>query len=664
MRVADGNEPILREHDEGERAAHLRDGLDDGLLDAGRPRLRVEVQHDLGVAARLEDGALAHELVAQLVRVHQVAVVRDGNLPVPALDQERLRVREAALTRRRIAHVADRHRPGHLRQHRRVEHVGDMAHRLGDAHQVPVRRGDAGALLPAVLHGVEPEVREVRGLGVAVDAEDAAFVVELVQHRGSLYGLPGYGLQAAACGQACRAPGLTASAGSQPAACSLIAVLTPSSARNASRSRCSRRARRRRTATSIAGCTVHAHHQSRAAGLGQCWRRGHPQPRARASSSSAPALFHRHDDSRGRLTEERAFRDESMIDPRRAARQPRPRDRRCRSSIRPARRQGRLRRSRGPSSSRPSPMTSTRKRCSRRSAVEIELRRLAVDHAVEGVQVLAAAELTQVLAEQDDDVGSAPGSRLPAPASSGSGPDQAWSLEPGAWSQHPPRERLGRSLGGVFDDADDAEHGGGQNRASVGLVVEADVAAGDRDVERAAGGANALHGLRELPHDLRLLGVAEVEVVGARRSAARPRTRRCAPLPRPRAARRGTDRGSRTGRCRRPTSPARARCPSRGSRPRRPSRAAPACWCAPCGRTGDRSSACWPPMAGRAASRSVRDGGPCGANGGQIERACLAAGNRAHASAGCRAAPRRRAPCSGSRRRPCRGPSRAAGHRP
>ena len=164
-----------------------------------RLRLRVEVQHDLGIAARLEDGALAHELVAQLVRVHQVAVVGDRDLPVRALDQERLRVREPALTRRRIAHVADRHRAGHLRQHRRVEHVGDVAHRLGDADQVPVRRGNAGALLPAVLHRVEPEVGEVRGLGVAVDAEDAAFVVELVQHRGSAdgYQATGYRLQPA-----------------------------------------------------------------------------------------------------------------------------------------------------------------------------------------------------------------------------------------------------------------------------------------------------------------------------------------------------------------------------------------------------------------------------------------------------------------------------------
>jgi hypothetical protein len=44
----------------------------------------------------------------------------------------------------------------------------------------PLDRGDAGGLLPAVLQRVEPEVGEVGGLGVAVHAEHAALVVEVV----------------------------------------------------------------------------------------------------------------------------------------------------------------------------------------------------------------------------------------------------------------------------------------------------------------------------------------------------------------------------------------------------------------------------------------------------------------------------------------------------
>ena len=113
----------------------------------------------------------------------------------------------------------------------------------------------------------------------------------------------------------------------------------------------------------------------------------------------------------------------------------------------------------------------------------------------------------------------------------------------------------------VLDQPDHAEDRRRIDRLAVGLVVEADVAAGDRHVERAARVGDALDGLDELPHDLGPLGVAEVQAVGGADRHGRRRTRRCAPPPRPPASRRGADRGSSSGRCRRSTSPARASCP-------------------------------------------------------------------------------------------------------
>ena len=53
---------------------------------------------------------------------------------------------------------------------------------LRDADLRAVGRGDAGALLPAVLQRVEPEVGHVGRFGMAEDAEDAALVLEFVQH--------------------------------------------------------------------------------------------------------------------------------------------------------------------------------------------------------------------------------------------------------------------------------------------------------------------------------------------------------------------------------------------------------------------------------------------------------------------------------------------------
>ena len=68
--------------------------------------------------------------------------------------------------------------PAEPRDRRLVEAVGDVAHRLVDLQPAAVRRRDADALLAAMLQRVEAEVGQVGGLGVAVDAEDAALFLE------------------------------------------------------------------------------------------------------------------------------------------------------------------------------------------------------------------------------------------------------------------------------------------------------------------------------------------------------------------------------------------------------------------------------------------------------------------------------------------------------
>ena len=110
----------------------------------------------------------------------------DGDLAVRAVDQDRLGIRELALAGRRVADVADRQRPGQVRQLVVVERVGDVAHRPGHTHLLAVGGGDAGALLPAVLERVQAEIRHVGRLGVAEDAEDAALFPELVKHQATL----------------------------------------------------------------------------------------------------------------------------------------------------------------------------------------------------------------------------------------------------------------------------------------------------------------------------------------------------------------------------------------------------------------------------------------------------------------------------------------------
>jgi hypothetical protein len=73
-----------------------------------------------------------------------------------------------------------------------------------------------------------------------------------------------------------------------------------------------------------------------------------------------------------------------------------------------------------------------------------------------------------------------------------------------------------RAIFDQSDQADAADGRGRQDALAVGLVVERDVARHDREIERAAGFADAFDGMDELAHDLRALGIAEIEVVGRR----------------------------------------------------------------------------------------------------------------------------------------------------
>ena len=76
-----------------------------------------------------------------------------------------------------------------------------------------------------------------------------------------------------------------------------------------------------------------------------------------------------------------------------------------------------------------------------------------------------------------------------------------------------------------------------RRRRRLGLVVEADVAAHDREVERAAGLGHAFDAADDLAHDLGPLRVAEVQVVGDGERAWRRRRRGCARPRRPPACR-------------------------------------------------------------------------------------------------------------------------------
>ena len=83
----------------------------------------------------------------------------------------------------RVADVADRGRTRQLREDLAVEGLRDKAHRHLLAQLAVGKRDQAGRLLPAMLQRVEPQVRDVGGFVVMMDAKDAAHAQGLTTSR-------------------------------------------------------------------------------------------------------------------------------------------------------------------------------------------------------------------------------------------------------------------------------------------------------------------------------------------------------------------------------------------------------------------------------------------------------------------------------------------------
>ena len=180
-RVAAGDHPLAGQAQQAVRALDLLQRVDElveqGAVGAGGD----EVDDDLGVAGRLEDAAAPDQLAAQLDGVRDVAVVRDREAARGELGVQRLDIPERRLASRRIAVVADgdvaRQRANDLLA---VEIARDMPHRAVGMEGAAVEGGDPRRLLAAVLQRVQAERDQRGGTVIAVDADNAALLVQFV----------------------------------------------------------------------------------------------------------------------------------------------------------------------------------------------------------------------------------------------------------------------------------------------------------------------------------------------------------------------------------------------------------------------------------------------------------------------------------------------------
>ena len=180
LRIAGADELLLRHDGQAIAALDHLEALDDALLDRLLVGARDKVHNDFRIDGRLEDRALLLEVMADLSGIRQIAVVGKRDLAARIVDEQRLRVSEQARARRRIAHMADGNA---LILHVRdlmAEYFIDEAHAARHIHPGAIRDGDAGTLLPAMLQGVEAEIRQTGDIfRMGVHAVNAAFLFPL-----------------------------------------------------------------------------------------------------------------------------------------------------------------------------------------------------------------------------------------------------------------------------------------------------------------------------------------------------------------------------------------------------------------------------------------------------------------------------------------------------
>ena len=140
----------------------------------------------LGVNGGLENGSGVLQLLPQLGRVHQIAVVGQPQGALHVVEHQRLGVLTGAAARSGVAHVAHPDISVHPLQMLRLKHFIAKPHSLVCGNlplgSLRIADCDAAALLPPVLQGEKPVIDgrcHVCAIQV-VDSENPAFFPQLV----------------------------------------------------------------------------------------------------------------------------------------------------------------------------------------------------------------------------------------------------------------------------------------------------------------------------------------------------------------------------------------------------------------------------------------------------------------------------------------------------
>ncbi len=182
VRIARHDDAVLGQEHQRESALDLQQRIAQSASQRALGGVRHQVQDHLGIAIGLEDGAAPLQLRAQLNGVGDVAVVRHRHLAFIAGHREGLRIQQRRVARGGVARVADGQLAGQFGKRLGGEDFRHVPHGFPAVDFGAVARADARAFLAAMLQCVQAQVGHLGGLGMAVNGDYAALVMEFIKH--------------------------------------------------------------------------------------------------------------------------------------------------------------------------------------------------------------------------------------------------------------------------------------------------------------------------------------------------------------------------------------------------------------------------------------------------------------------------------------------------
>ena len=143
-RIPNGVEGVSNRDDDGEGSLQIGQGIVDLPVDGLPPGPSDEVDDDLGIRIRLEDGAFLNKAVSDVVGIGKVPIMGNGQISLSVADHDGLGIGQLAASGRGVADMPESCIPWEAFQNLGVEDLRRQAQLLVEAGHTFVNGADSG----------------------------------------------------------------------------------------------------------------------------------------------------------------------------------------------------------------------------------------------------------------------------------------------------------------------------------------------------------------------------------------------------------------------------------------------------------------------------------------------------------------------------------------